>query len=90
MNKRHYRLIVKQQPEKLLRRIPRDIRERIDCHIQALLINPRPDGCKKLIGYDILYCIRVSNWRISYAIEDEILVVLILEISPRGDAYRSL
>jgi mRNA interferase RelE/StbE len=90
MNERHYQLIIKQQPEKLLRRIPGDIRKRIDRQIQTLSVNPRPEGSKKLVGYDILYWIRVGNWRISYAVEDEILVVLILEISHRGDAYRRL
>jgi len=56
----------------------------------ALAKNPRPAGCKKLSGFDNLYRVRVGDWRISYAIEDERLVILVLEIAPRGDAYRNL
>jgi mRNA-degrading endonuclease RelE of RelBE toxin-antitoxin system len=32
----------------------------------------------------------VGDWRIVYAIEDDRLIVLVLEISPRGSAYRDL
>ena len=56
----------------------------------ALAKNPRPAGCKKLSGFDNLYRVRVGDWRISYAIEDERLVILVLEIALRGDAYRNL
>jgi mRNA interferase RelE/StbE len=89
MNEPTYRLLIKQQPQKVLRRVPSDIRKRIDLKIKDFSTNPRPEGCKKLMGYDNLYRIRVGNWRISYAVEDEELILLILEISPRGDAYRS-
>jgi mRNA interferase RelE/StbE len=62
--------------------------ERIRSVIRELTENPRPDGVKKLIGYKNLYRIRVGDWRIIYAIEDGSLIVVILEISPRGNAYR--
>jgi len=32
----------------------------------------------------------VGDWRISYAVDDERLVVLITEIASRGAAYRDL
>lgn len=51
---------------------------------------PRPHGFTKLSGYENLYRIRVGDWRISYAIEDDALIVLVIEIKPRGDAYRNL
>ena len=62
--------------------------ERIRSGIRELTLNPRPDGVKKLIGYKNLYPIRVGDWRIIYAIEDGSLIVVNLEISPRGNAYR--
>ncbi|MCH8290889.1 type II toxin-antitoxin system RelE/ParE family toxin [Candidatus Poribacteria bacterium] len=43
-----------------------------------------------MVGYENLYRIRVGEWRISYAIEDDKLIILILEIAPRGSAYRNL
>jgi mRNA-degrading endonuclease RelE of RelBE toxin-antitoxin system len=38
------------------------------------------------MGYDNLYRIRVGDWRISCAIEDDDLVILVIEIAPRGNA----
>lgn len=78
------------QPQRILRRLPHDLRHRLDRAIRALPDDPRPPGCKKLAGYDNLYRLRVGDWRISYAVEEDRLVVLALEVAPRGDAYREL
>jgi mRNA interferase RelE/StbE len=58
--------------------------------IRSLADDPRPPGCKRLSGHDALYRIRVGDWRIIYAIEDDKLIVLIVEIGPRGRVYRGL
>jgi mRNA interferase RelE/StbE len=85
-----WRINIHREPEKVLRRLPKNLRTRIWAKIRELKTDPRPDGCKKLSGtqYDNLYRVRVSSWRISYAIDDDRLVILVLEIAPRGDAYR--
>ncbi|MCH8876821.1 MAG: type II toxin-antitoxin system RelE/ParE family toxin [Chloroflexi bacterium] len=64
---------------------------RIDRAIRALALEPRPSGCKKLVGkqFDNLYRIRVGDWRILYAIEDDRLIVLILDVVRRDQAYRA-
>ena len=64
---------------------------RIDDAIRGLAVDPRPRGCKKLEGrqFQNLYRIRVGDWRILYAVEDDRLIVLILEIVRRDQAYRS-
>jgi mRNA interferase RelE/StbE len=85
-----WRVIVDRDPIKLLGRLPRDLRERILRAIDELAQDPRPAGCKKLSGYENLYRIRVGEWRITYAVEDAQLIVLIIEIAPRGGAYRNL
>lgn len=58
--------------------------------IEKLALNPRPPGYKKLKGekFDNLYRYRIGNWRILYAIEEEVLVVIILDFVPRDRAYR--
>ena len=53
-------------------------------------VNPPPHGSPKQAGHDNLYRLRVGDWRISYAVDDERLVVLITEIASRGAAYRDL
>lgn len=78
------------QPQKMLRRLPRDLLQRVDAAIRSLADDPRPPGCKKLVGRDNLYRVRVGEWRISYAVEDDRLLVLVLEVAPRGAAYRDL
>jgi mRNA interferase RelE/StbE len=86
----NWQILVRRQPEKVLRRLPKDLRQRIRVAIWGLAENPRPPGCRKLAGYDNLYRIRVGDWRISYAVKDDQLIILILEIAPRGSAYRNL
>jgi mRNA interferase RelE/StbE len=81
-------VIVDRQPQRALRRLPRDLLERIDQAILSLAADPRPTGCKKPAGHDNLYRVRVEEWRISYAVEDDRLIVLVLEVAPRGRAYR--
>ena len=76
--------------EKVLCRLPNNIVSRIDRAIRALGTNPRPTGCKKLAGHDNLYRVRVGDWRISYAVEDVRLIVLVLEVAPRGGSISFL
>jgi mRNA interferase RelE/StbE len=85
-----WQIILARQPQKILRKLPKELIQRFEVQFKALAKNPRPAGCKKLSGFDNLYRVRVGDWRISYAIEDERLVILVLEIAPRGDAYRNL
>jgi mRNA interferase RelE/StbE len=83
-------LLIGKGPEKTLRKLPRDLRERIDRAILALSGDPRPAGCKKLTGYADLYPDRVGDWRITYAVKDAELIVLVIEVALRGGAYRDL
>ncbi len=85
-----WQLILDRQPKKVLRKLPKDLLRRIDKKLQELEANPFLEGCKKLEGYENIYRVRVGDWRISYAIEKDVLIVLILEVAPRGGAYRDL
>jgi len=85
-----WQVILSRNPKKVIRRVPADLRRRILAKLHTLEKNPRPTGCKKLVGLASLYRVRVGNWRIIYTIKDEELIVLVLEIVPRGSAYRNL
>ena len=87
---RRWELILTRQAEKVLHRLPRDLLRRMDRAILGLANDPRPPGCVKLAGYDNLWRVRVGDWRIIYAIEAERLVIVVVDISPRGSAYRRL
>jgi mRNA interferase RelE/StbE len=84
-----FQVLVSRRAERVLRRLPRDVLERIGAAIDALGDDPHPPGSKKLSGHE-LYRIRVGSWRFIYAVEDEGLIVLILTVASRGEAYRNL
>jgi mRNA interferase RelE/StbE len=90
MSQAHWQVIIHRKAEKILKRLDGDVLERIRHALCSLANDPRPSGVKKLAGYDNLYRIRVGDWRIIYAIEDDRLIVLVLEISPRESPYRDI
>jgi mRNA interferase RelE/StbE len=87
---RRYRIQLKREAEKAIRHLPKDLARRIAAAIDGLAENPRPPGCKKLVAQDNLFRVRVGDWRIIYAIFDRELIVLIVDISPRGSGFRDL
>ena len=85
-----WRVVIHRRAEKTLRRLDGDTLERIRQAIRKLALDAHPSGYKKLSGYDNLFRLRVGDWRIIYAVENDQLIVLVLEISTRGGAYRDL
>lgn len=85
-----YRVEVQKSAQKILRRLPRDLLNRLASEIEGLAFEPRPAGCKKLAGFHDHYRVRVGDWRIIYTIQDDVLIVLVVEIAPRGGAYKNL
>jgi mRNA interferase RelE/StbE len=83
-----YQLEIAPSALKQLSSLPRKIQERIAAGIDALRFEPRPHGVKKLSGADDLYRIRVGNYRVVYTIRDERLIVIVLRIADRKNAYR--
>ena len=73
---------------KQLKKLPPDIRERIELKIQDLAVNPRPDGVKKLQSELLLYRIRVGDYRVIYQIQDDILLVTIVKAKHRREIYQ--
>ena len=82
-----YKISFKKSAIKELHKLPKKEVARITTLISSLAENPRPPGCKKLKGYTNLWRVRSGNYRVIYSIEDQILVVEILEIVDRKDAY---
>ena len=55
--------------------------------IDKLALVPRPPGCKKLKGRDA-YRIRIGEYRVIYEIHDDVLIVLIIRVAHRREAYK--
>jgi mRNA interferase RelE/StbE len=68
-------------------KIPHAEAERILVKIHDLAVTPRPPGSKKLKGEE-LYRIRIGAYRVVYEIEDQRLVVFIVRVKHRKEAYR--
>ena len=68
--------------------VPKPMLKRLDACILGLADDPLPSGVKKLRDGDGLYRVRVSDYRIIYRIEQEILTVLVVKIGHRREVYR--
>lgn len=90
MKDSEWQIIMKRQPEKMLRRLPQNLGRRLDRAILSLIDNPQPANAKKLVGHDNLYRLRIGDWRVIYAIKDDQLIILIIRIAPRGDVYQNI
>ncbi|HOW81830.1 MAG TPA: type II toxin-antitoxin system RelE/ParE family toxin [Spirochaetota bacterium] len=69
--------------------IPESEVEHINKAIDALTINPRPRGYKKLKNRDA-FRIRSGNYRIIYEIKDNTLIIIVVRIRHRKEVYRGL
>ena len=82
-----YEISVSRIATKTLRKLPKLVSVRIFQKIQLLATDPRPAGCKKLVGLPH-YRIRIGDYRVIYGIDDGALIILIVEVGHRRDVYR--
>ena len=73
---------------KALADMPARERKRVADRIDSLARQPRPRGARKLHAKDEVWRVRVGNWRILYRVSDAELVVLVIRVADRRDAYR--
>jgi len=73
-----------------LRSLPAKIQVRVRTRVEALGSDPRPAGCRKLMGADDIYRIRVGSYRLLYQVRDDVLLVLVVSVRKRGDIYKKL
>ena len=83
-----YRVDLASSVRKELHALPSQVLRDIASKIDSLAFNPRPFGYKKLQGSDGEYRVRVGDYRIVYSVQDRILVVRILRVQHRKNAYR--
>lgn len=83
-----YRIELTKAAERDLLAVPKPVLKRLDVCLLGLTDDPLPPGVKKLKNSDGLYRVRVSDYRIIYRIEQEILTVLVVKIGHRREVYR--
>lgn len=84
-----YQLQIKRQAKKTLQSLSRPDRNRITEKIVQLGLNP--DDCRldiKALEGQPYFRLRVGQWRIIFDRQDELKIIAIEKIKPRGDAYK--
>lgn len=83
-----YEILLTRSARKELERLPPRLASNVLRRIEALGENPRPPGCIKLTGAEDLWRIRIGDYRVLFDIQDDKLLIDILAIRHRSDAYR--
>ena len=84
-----YQIDIAKSAARDFKRLDGTVKRRVQVAIDALKENPRPPGVKKLEDSDDLWRIRVGDYRIIYSVVDDKLLVLVVRVRHRKDAYRS-
>jgi mRNA interferase RelE/StbE len=82
-----YEIRLHPEAARAFRRLQNPLRARIAAAVDALANDPRPAGTTKLAGRDD-YRIRVGDYRVVYAVDDDEHLVLIARIAHRREVYR--
>ncbi|MBD2359915.1 type II toxin-antitoxin system RelE/ParE family toxin [Anabaena minutissima FACHB-250] len=83
-----YQIEITSRAAKQLKKLPEDIKLKIEDKIHDLANDPRPDGVVKLEGDEDTYRVRVGKYRILYEVKDDLLIVRVVKIGHRRDVYR--
>ncbi|NJN45124.1 MAG: type II toxin-antitoxin system RelE/ParE family toxin [Anaerolineae bacterium] len=84
-----YQIEWKHSAQKELRKLPAEMIQKIIEAVDALRENPFPPGCRKLAGSEQTWRIRIGNYRVIYNVFSNILVIEIVRVAHRKDAYRN-
>ena len=85
-----YAVEFERSAKKNLDRLDGPIRARVLRKVAALADDPRPPGATRLVNADDLWRIRIGDYRVVYAIEDDRLVVIVVRVAGRGKVYRDI
>ena len=83
-----YSIEIKQSAQKELAKLPLNIANKVITQIRLLANEPHPVGCKKIMGADHTYRIRVNDYRVVYSIINQQLMIQVIKIGHRKDIYR--
>ena len=83
-----YRVITSKSFDKALAKLPINWQKRIVAKVRDVAAQPYApnNNLTKLQDRDG-YRLRVGDWRVIYELEDDRLVMLVLEVGPRGGIY---
>ena len=83
-----YRIEWKTPALRELKRLDRQIFPLIVAAVDSLSLDPLPSGIRKLQGSQRMYRLRVGNYRVIYELYESHLIIVIVRVRHRKDAYR--
>ena len=84
-----YKVRYRASATKMLRRMPRNLAKTVVRKIDQLAASPyAPNNNVTRLKGERGYRLRVGDWRVLYEIHDDVLVIEIIKIGPRGGVYR--
>ncbi len=86
MESNTYAVEIKRSAQKDLAKIRQQDRQNIEAAIDALAYNPRPHGYEP-VKTTPFFKIRVGDYRVWYSINDKALLVLVVQVVNRKEAY---
>lgn len=83
-----YSVKIKNSAQKEIRKLPNEeLRGKVVSIINGLYMNPMPDESKKIKGSNNIYRIRQGTYRVVYQIYKNELLILVIRVRHRKDAY---
>ncbi len=70
-----------------VKKLPRQVQNKVLNVIATLAEDPRPRGSRKLTGEEVAWRIRVRDYRVIYEINDSVLVVTVVRTAHRREVY---
>lgn len=84
-----YKVRFSNAARKGLRRLDDEARERVVRAAEALGEEPRPRGVRPVQGTPFLR-IGIGDYRLLYEIREDVLLILVVRVAHRREAYRNL
>ena len=83
-----YNVEIARRAVKAIAQLQRADQQRVRAAIDLLADEPRPPGCVALVGEEPVYRVRVGDYRIVYEVIDDRLVIQVVRVAHRREAYR--
>jgi len=83
-----YNVLISHSARKVIKKLDKPTKERIIKRIKEIQTSPWTGDVKPIKGCSGEWRTRVGDWRIIYGVDRAQLVIMILKVSPRGDAYK--
>jgi mRNA interferase RelE/StbE len=87
---RPWRIEVSSRAEKELKRMPSAEQARVKQALDGLRVAPERGDVRKLTGRASQSRLRVGDYRVIFARDDEARAIVVLHVLPRGRAYRGV